>query len=300
MAAFVLAHLSDPHLATMPRPRAAELASKRAIGYYNWRQRRHAIHRIETLDRLVNDLKAAAPDHIAVTGDLVNIALADEFAPARAWLDSLGSVKDVSLVPGNHDTYVRRTMGLSRLHWTDFMSDDADDTGHFPFVRLRGPVAVIGLSSAVPSAPLMATGVVGPQQLKKLATILAEQRDAGRFRVVLIHHPPRKGHVAFHKRLIDSRAVRDVLLRQGAELVLHGHDHIHSLEWLDGPDKALPLVGVPSASAAASSHGDPAAYNLYQIDGERNAWRCEVVTRGFVTGGETIAEINRTVLVPPN
>ncbi len=93
MAAFVLAHLSDPHLATMPRPRAAELASKRALGYYNWRQRRHAIHRIETLNRLVSDLKAAGPDHIAVTGDLVNIALADEFVSARAWLASLGEVK---------------------------------------------------------------------------------------------------------------------------------------------------------------------------------------------------------------
>ncbi len=133
------------------------------------------------------------------------------------------------------------------------MSDDAGETGHFPFIRQRGPLALIGLSSAVPSAPLMATGVVGPEQLKQFETILAKQREAGRFRVVLIHHPPRKGHVAFHKRLIDSRAVRDVLARQGAELVLHGHDHINSLEWLDGPEKPVPLVGVPSASAAASS-----------------------------------------------
>src|SRR5262245_50154103 len=97
---FVLAHLSDPHLAPLPRPRLAELAGKRAIGYLNWLRKRRAMHRTDVLARIVADLKAQAPDHIAVTGDLTNISLPNEFAPARTWLDGLGPSSGVTLVPG--------------------------------------------------------------------------------------------------------------------------------------------------------------------------------------------------------
>ena len=60
------------------------------------------------LDALVEDLQAQRPDHIAVTGDLVNISLVAEFAPARAWLESVGTPDHVTVVPGNHDAYVAR------------------------------------------------------------------------------------------------------------------------------------------------------------------------------------------------
>ena len=88
---FVLAHLSDPHLSPLPRPRWSELMGKRATGYVNWVRKRRLIHRTEVLARVVRDLKASMPDHIAVTGDLVNISLAQEYAPARAFLESLGT-----------------------------------------------------------------------------------------------------------------------------------------------------------------------------------------------------------------
>src|SRR6266480_6250459 len=101
---FVLAHLSDPHLGPLPRPRLAELAGKRAAGFFNWRRKRHRIHRADVLARIVADLKAQAADHIAVTGDLVNISLTGEYAPARAWLAALGSPRDVTLVPRSEET----------------------------------------------------------------------------------------------------------------------------------------------------------------------------------------------------
>jgi len=85
---FVLAHLSDPHLAPLPRPRVADLAGKRVLGWLHWRRTRHKIHRAEQVEALVRDLKAQAPDHTAVAGDLVNIALAAEFPQARAWLQT--------------------------------------------------------------------------------------------------------------------------------------------------------------------------------------------------------------------
>src|SRR5260370_26893647 len=94
---FTLAHLSDPHLAPLPTPRLAELASKRLLGYLNWLRKRTAIHRAEGVDALVADLRSQAPDHIAVTGDLVNIALDAEFSQARTWLDRLRSAPDLTV-----------------------------------------------------------------------------------------------------------------------------------------------------------------------------------------------------------
>ena len=55
---------------------------------------------------IVADIKASSPDHLAVTGDLVNLALDAEIEMARYWLETLGSPHDVSVVPGNHDAYV--------------------------------------------------------------------------------------------------------------------------------------------------------------------------------------------------
>src|ERR1700760_648768 len=103
MTVFTLAHLSAPHLPPMPAVRFGELFNKRAFGYLNWTRNRHKYQRREVLDALVADLRARAPDHIAVTGDLVNLALEAEFAPARAWLESVGPPEQVSIVPGNHD-----------------------------------------------------------------------------------------------------------------------------------------------------------------------------------------------------
>jgi 3',5'-cyclic AMP phosphodiesterase CpdA len=289
---FVLAHLSDPHLAPLPRPRLLELLGKRATGYVNWRRKRRLVHRSDVLARIVADLKQQAPDHIAVTGDLVNIALAAEFKPARAFLESLGSARDVTLVPGNHDAYVRSGIRYSTLHWTEYMRGD-NEIG-FPFLRRRGPLALVGLSSGVPTAPFMATGWLGREQIMQFGELL--ERCAGSFRVVLIHHPPVSKPSRRFKRLLDGADFRAALARHGAELVIHGHDHERALIHLDGPRRPIPVVGVPSASEAPPGEHDPAGYNLYRIEGERDAWRCEVVSRGLTPDGAGIVEIERRML----
>src|SRR5437879_13121470 len=106
---FTLAHLSDPHLPPLPAARLRDLAGKRALGYLNWTRNRHKYHRREVLDALVADMRAQAPDHIAVTGDLINLALEAEFEPSRAWLESVGAAQHVTVIPGNHDAYVSAT-----------------------------------------------------------------------------------------------------------------------------------------------------------------------------------------------
>jgi 3',5'-cyclic AMP phosphodiesterase CpdA len=300
---FVLAHLSDPHLGPLPTPRLSELAGKRALGFFNWQRRRQNWHRAEVLADIVVDIKANAPDFIAVTGDLVNIALEGEFAPARAWLEALGPAERVAVVPGNHDAYVRATAEHPQLHWGPYLRGDDWDgrsPATFPYVRRRDSVGLVGLSSALPTGPLMATGRLGGDQLAALERVLDELGAEGRFRVVLIHHPPVSPRTQHFKRLIDGAQFRHVLAKHGAELVLHGHDHQHSLVWLDGNKQPIPAMGVPSASAVVEGEDDPAAYNLVWIDGDAGAWRCEAIVRGFRAGGgdEDIVELRREILLP--
>lgn len=294
MSDFLLAHLSDPHLPPMPKPRIAELMGKRALGHINWSRNRHMFHRRDVLDLLVSDIQAQHPGHIALTGDLVNLALDAEFAPARTWLEGLGSAEAVSVVPGNHDAYVRATQHRFNEVFDDYLrGDDAQGDVAFPYVRRRGPLQLIGLSTSLPTAPFMATGKLGAAQLRALDELLAAPTPRPVFRVLMIHHPLySRGR---YKRLIDSAELLAILKRHGADLILHGHDHIHSTMWFDGPDAKIPAIGVPSASSVAHGRRPAAAYNLFAIARAGNGWRCEQRVRGIGTDGK-IHEIKYAVL----
>jgi 3',5'-cyclic AMP phosphodiesterase CpdA len=93
---FLLAHLSDPHVVPLPQLHVRDLAGKRLTGYVNWCRGRHAIHDMAMLETLAADLLASQPDHIALTGDLVNIGLRSEFVIARRFIERLGTPDMVS------------------------------------------------------------------------------------------------------------------------------------------------------------------------------------------------------------
>lgn len=289
---FTLAHVSDPHMASSPRP--VELVGKRGLGYINWQRKRKYIHRPEALAALTRDLKACGADHIAVTGDLVNFSLAAEYARARAWLESLGTPYDVTVVPGNHDTYVPDTALAPAAAWGNYMRGD-DGLQRFPFVRRRAGVALIGLSSALPTGLLAATGQLGASQLAQLADALQQTREL--FRVVLIHHPPQCRRSRHLRRLTDAADLRAVLAERGAELLLHGHDHRRALVWLDGPQgRKIPAIGVPSASALGR-HGPEsgAAYGLFAIERTERGWRCEMRSRTLGGDGNVGEQARQTL-----
>jgi 3',5'-cyclic AMP phosphodiesterase CpdA len=293
---FTLAHLSDLHMAS--RPVGAQLFGKRGLGLINWERKRKAIHRPEALAAITRDLIAGRFDHIAVTGDLVNFSLPQEYQRARVWLDSLGSPRDVTVVPGNHDVYVRGVEQCPAEYWGDYMTGD-DGLQRFPFLRRRGEMALIALSTGLPTGPLMATGRLGSRQLFRLAEVLDQTQ--GLFRVILIHHPPFYPLRRHLSRLIDAGELRSVLAAKGSELLLHGHFHKRAVVWLDGPGGKLPAVGVPSASAL-TRHGNQneAGYNIFHIDraaqnGAANSWRCEMIAKQRNADG-TVAEIARQTL----
>jgi 3',5'-cyclic AMP phosphodiesterase CpdA len=290
---FALAHLSDPHLAPLPVASFSELAGKRLTGWLNWQRKRHLVHDRVVLKTIIADVRAQGPDHIAVTGDIANIGLPAEYRHGRDWLESLGPAREVSFIPGNHDIYVAGCAELAAREWAAQMR--GDDGESFPYVRKRGPVALIGVSSGVATAPFMATGEVGLAQLQKLAVVLDALKKQSLFRVMMIHHPPVSESPA-HKRLVDANALKEVIAAHGAELLLHGHDHLNMTNWLDGPESSkVPAIGVPSASAKPGMDHDAAGYNLYRIDGMPGAWRCEAVSRA-IGKDDKVVEIKRVML----
>ena len=310
MAAFRFAHLSDPHLPLAAgRPALGLLASKRLLGYLSWRRKRHRIHRPDVLAAMLADIQAHAPDHRVVTGDLVNIALPDEFVRARDWLETVGAPADVTLIPGNHDATVTFPWAEGLGLWRDWIAGDGclpaeggeGPESLFPAVRVRGPVAFVGLSTAVPTLPLLATGRLGEAQLARAESVLADLGRRGLYRVVLLHHPPVEAHWGQkhggeRKALTDRRAFQAMLGRVGAELVLHGHTHCARLTSIKGPAASIPALAVPSASAAPSSKGDTARWHLYAVERAGDAWRLEVTARewtpeGYATAGRYTVEV---------
>jgi len=298
---FRLAHISDIHLSPLPRVRYRELASKRITGYINWlRNRKGAMHGT-VLDKLVADMLAQAPNHIAVTGDLVNLALNLEIDIAADWLSKLGNPDDVSVVPGNHDAYVPGALDRSCRKWEPWMRGDGiDNKGkrpQFPYMRVRDDVAMIGVSSARATAPFMASGDFRSAQAKRLAAALDEAGARGLFRVVMIHHPPIHGATPTHKRLYGIRRFQKIIRKHGAELVIHGHTHLATKYEIDGPNGQVPVICVPSASQNYGGHKPPARYNIFNIDRKPDGgWYCLWEQHGIEEVSERIFKISEQEL----
>ncbi len=265
-----IAHFSDVHALSLDGARAWQFLSKRLPGYLNVRVSKRYNHKLELFGDLIDDLNRVRPDHVIVTGDLTSLSLDAEFALARAQLDrlSLGPA-GVTVVPGNHDVYTLDAL-VKRSFWhalAPYATGDADQGS--PSVRVRGELAVIGVSTARPSPVPLADGWVGKRQLAAVEQALTD--NAGRFRVLALHHPPYSNRVAILRGLRDRGALCAVLARTGCELVLHGHEHRDVRRELAGAERPIPVIGVGSGSYDDARPERRARYNLYTIEKGRLA-----------------------------
>src|SRR5688572_29187530 len=93
------------------------LFNKRLTGYVNLRFRRKSVHKPFAVEASLREIRKLEVDHVVITGDVSNLALEREFELVRTVLDrELGMSPDqVSLVPGNHDTYTRGSFRTKRF-----------------------------------------------------------------------------------------------------------------------------------------------------------------------------------------
>lgn len=277
-----IAHLSDAHIGPLPQPRLRDLMGKRLTGFANWRRGRSRTHDMAVLAQVLDDIAAHAPDHIAMTGDIVNIGLASEFPPARRFLERLGPPERVSFVPGNHDAYVRSALVPLQRELGPWMRGDGAAAVTFPYVRQRDGVALVGLSSGVPTLPFLASGTLGPDQLAALETTLAALGRQGLCRVVLVHHPPYQEGARAGRGLTDAARLERVIARVGAEIILHGHNHRTMFAEIAGAGgRPVPVLGAPSASAISGTPDHRAGYHLLTIEPDGARSRIALTTRGY-------------------
>lgn len=283
-SSITIAHISDPHLSSLDQVGWRELLNKRILGYFSWRFRRRHIHRRETLSRVLADLATQQPDHLVISGDLTHLGTARECAEVATWLRDTGTPDYISIVPGNHDCYAADDPAATTGQWRPYMQGDAaaaDNAAGFPYLRRRGPAALIGLSSALPTAPFFATGKLGEAQLQELARLLEAAGGQGLYRVVVLHHGPQPGLYSYRRRLADAERLLAVMEQHGAELILHGHGHRQAHAVLGLGDHSAPVFGVPSASAHSPHQSGWAGYNLYRVSQDAGKWLTQVEARAF-------------------
>ena len=280
---FHFAHLSDLHLSDPGGCSLAQLCNKRLLGYLSWRKSRRAQHQTAILDRLLHTLENLPLDQLLITGDLTHLGLPAEFRQARDWLDASAYATRITLVPGNHDAYARAAWQQTFALWQPYMAADrASEEGAFPSLRIRGPVAFIGLSSALPTAPLLATGSLSDAQLKQLPGVLNETARQGLFRVVLLHHEPLPGTSSWRKRLTNAARLSQILRTHGAELILHGHTHRNSeTQWAvqdRHPPLKIPVIGTSSASAVGRDRAYRAGFRHFCLHNKPDGWHLNMRT----------------------
>jgi 3',5'-cyclic AMP phosphodiesterase CpdA len=273
---FRLAHISDLHLSPIPKVRLKELFSKRITGYVNWNRHRKAFHQIGVLDTLMSEISSKDINHLAITGDMVNLATNPEIIAARKWLEQCCPIETTSLVPGNHDAYVPGAFKQAMQAWKPWVTGDMGEKADvFPYMQRRGPVAIIGLSTSNASMPFRATGNFSTKQADAATKLLIKAKEQNLFRIILIHHPPYEGATHRMKRMYGTKNFRHMLDRASAELILHGHTHLNTRFDINSDQGKVPSIGI---SSATQIHGDKkpvAGFNLFDISKQGDVWQCE-------------------------
>lgn len=274
MAAMRIAHFSDLHLLSLEGARALDFANKRWIGGLNLLTNRGRHYHSRIFEAMVEDINGQDVDHIVCTGDLTNLAFEQEFRFARERFDRLALTADqVTVVPGNHDTYVAAGVDYFRAIFAEYHRSDSgwhdggSEASAWPVVRARGRVAFIGLSTSRATPWFTAYGRVGAEQLERLGAILADERLRGMLRIVALHHPP-VGKAARNRirGLRDWRELAAVIAEHGADLVIHGHEHRNMRNHLTGPDgQSIEVLGVQSATYLANKPQRTARYRIFEV-----------------------------------
>jgi 3',5'-cyclic AMP phosphodiesterase CpdA len=295
---FRLAHVTDLHVRNFAGARVRDFFGKRAIGALNLALIRRRKHRMDLLAALGEDLRARPRDHLVVSGDLGNVSLLSEWRAARSWIERIGaSVDNTTVIPGNHDAYVKEVVlsgAFEQIFAAYQRADVRLEAETYPFARLRGEIALVCANTCLPTGDLGAWGRVGEAQLRRLEALLAAPEVRARFRVLCIHHAPVMHRPPETRNLCDRAKLAEVLGRVGAELVVHGHDHRDEFAELPGPDgHRIPIVGAGSASYAGAADRC-SRYNLYQIDGPR----VEVLTYAHDTETGSFREVRRRTIAP--
>ncbi|WP_439575089.1 metallophosphoesterase family protein [Phreatobacter sp.] len=276
-----IAHLSDLHLSPVPFPAEWPWRLKPVLGWINWR-RQPGAHDNAMAARTIAAVAAAGADHIAVTGDLIELGLTAEYAAAKAALAGLGHPARVAWAPGNHDCYTTDTRRRIRAALGDWLAPGpagGDLRAQFPRLDLVGRAALVTLCSGTPTWTFSAEGELGPAQLDRLDRLLAGLDRTLVLPVIAIHHPPEAPGLSRLKRLRDGSALLGLLARHRCPLLLHGHLHEACRREVVVDGQTVTCIGAPSASATGRHGEDAAGFTIVTVT-DSLSWTAEMIPTG--------------------
>lgn len=225
------------------------------------------------LEPLLAFIRTAAPDLVAVSGDLTQRARTAEYLAARKFLEGIPFPQIV--VPGNHDVplhnlyarFVRRLSRYQRYITPDLQPFFVDDE-----------IAVAGINTA--RSLTRKDGRINQEQLAKLR-ISFQSVDEKQIKIVVTHHPfdlpaGTEGDVVGRSRL----AIK-TMAECRVDMFLAGHFHIADIGYTakryNIPGYSALIVSA-GTSTSTRGRGQPNSLNLIKIERphvviERFTWR---------------------------
>ena len=176
------------------------------------------------------------------------------------------------MIPGNHDVYTLGALqqkAVPRSCSRRTRRSDGRTAVEFPLVRVRGEVAIIGLSTRAAVAAAARRRLARLGAARRRSTRRSTSLD-GKFRVLALHHPPYTNRHSILRGLRDrTRAAAGAARAAAASSSLHGHEHRDLRVTLPGPRGPIPVIGVGSGTYDDARADRRARYNVYTIEGGR-------------------------------
>jgi 3',5'-cyclic AMP phosphodiesterase CpdA len=201
-------------------------------------------YRSTLAEAMLAEVNALKPDMVAVTGDLTDMGLLDEYQRARALLDRI-ECERMLVVPGNHDA---RNVG--EVHFESHFGTRS------PEMRVDG-VHVIGVDS---SEPDLDSGRVGREKYRWIEERFAEPAE---FKIVAVHHHlvPVPGTGRERNIIADAGDLLRVLTESGVDLVLCGHKHVPNVWRLED----MFIVNAGTTTSVRVRGREEPGYNVLEV-----------------------------------
>lgn len=229
MTAVRIAHISDPHLSTIPSWRDLS-TTKRFFGRMNWLINRRRIHHEHLLKAAVTTILKDPPEAVILTGDLGQLGLAAEFESTGDLLSPLSRAGiPVYLVSGNHDYYGAQDQAaqcaFKELQKSLTVDNPPTPEGIVSFDN--GNIQLLLLETGCPTPLFASGGHIRAEQIDQLRQTVSKQ-GAPALRIVAGHHPllTAAGYRLPAQCGIDEPAILHQFLAEAhADLYLCGHIH---------------------------------------------------------------------------